>query len=293
MSTVRHIGRSLLSTFGYRLVKDEERFSCPSLPVPTQEIVAKAAQYFSNSFSISPDSGLSQAEIKEKIASYFWHFPFEFDGVLVDADIDKGVGLRGRHYGRHGHIFPALLSMTDGSLAGYTVLDIACNAGFWSIQAQLAGADSVLGVEASAKNIEQANFILQLTGLDKIEYRVMNVYDLSKAVVGEFDITFCFGLMYHLDKPILALERLYDVTRKFAVVDTRLATWAGPMLDLTPDQPHDQNFGNGLGFYASKSAMYLMLQHVGFREVHWVQNSSTDPHQDYGTGNLGTFIAIK
>lgn len=111
--------------------------------------------------------------------------------------------------------------MTGGSLIGKTVLDIACSAGFWSIHARMAGADSVIGVEASAKTVEQANFILRLIGLDGIKYRVMNIYAVSREVLGEFDITFFIGLLYHLDKPILALEWLYEVTKSFAVLDWR------------------------------------------------------------------------
>lgn len=284
-------------TFRHELTKiDSQRLKCPSLPMPSREIVRMATTYFSNSFPISPQCGMTQEEIEKKIKSYFWHYPFEFGGLFVNADHVGFAGIHGRHYQRYFHIFPAILSMTGGSLSGKTVLDIACNAGFWSIQARLAGADSVLGVEASSKNVEQANFILQLIGLEGIEYRVMNAYDVSKDAVGEFDITFFFGILYHLDKPIVALERLYEVTKNFAVVDTRLSLGISriPVLRIKEDIVHDQNFTNRLAFVPSDKAVPLMLRHVGFREVFRVPNSARNLETlDYLFGVRRTFIAVK
>jgi 2-polyprenyl-3-methyl-5-hydroxy-6-metoxy-1,4-benzoquinol methylase len=268
--------------------------NCPSLPIPSREIVRKAANYFSNSFSVSTNLGMTREEIEKKIKSYFWHYPFEFDGLFVDASLPAFARTQGRHYQRYMHIFPAILSMTDdSSLSGNTVLDIACNCGFWSIQANLAGADTVIGVEASPKNVEQANFILQLTGLNDIKYRVMNAYDVSTKTLGEFDITFFFGLLYHLDKPIVALERLYEVTKKFAVIDTSLAISKIPMLRIREDTVHDQNFSNRLALVPSEGAVPLILRYIGFREVFCLQNISDNLPRDYVIGARKTFIAVK
>ncbi len=258
------------------------------------EAVEAAASYFSNSFPISPHCRMSQHEIETEIRSYYWHYPFEFGEIAIPATRRPSEGLHGRHYQRYLHIFPAILSRTGGSLSGNTVLDIACNAGFWSVQARLAGADAVLGIDASPKNIDQANFILQLTGLDGIEYRCMNVYDVAKESLGQFDITLFLGLLYHLDKPIAVLEHLSEVTKRFAVVDTRLTRSSVPELRLGPDKiVHRQHFTNRLALCPSRSAVPIMLRHVGFREVFWVPNSTDNLPEDYLTGRRMTFIAVK
>jgi tRNA (mo5U34)-methyltransferase len=287
MKLIKLIIKFIADVFGWR------RCKCQSLPVPSEEIIEKASAYFSNSFSISPDLDMSMEEIAKKAKSYFWHYPFKFDGLFVDADLPTHRGIQGGHYQRYLHIFPAILSMTGGSLSGHTVLDVACNCGFWSIQAKLAGADAVLGVEASQKNIDQANFIIHITGLNGIEYKVMNVYDISKESLGEFDISFFFGILYHLDKPLLALERLYEVTKKFSVIDTSSAPSKRPILQIREDFVHEQNFSNRLAFTPSKGAIPLMLRHVGFREVFRVQNSTNNLPTAYLTGLRGTFIAAK
>jgi 2-polyprenyl-3-methyl-5-hydroxy-6-metoxy-1,4-benzoquinol methylase len=291
---VRHI----FNTLGYSLArKDQKEFDCPSVPPASAELVARAAGYFANSFPISPKSGLSEAQIAERAKDYFWHYPFQFGELFIEADELHFRGLQGRHYKRYLHIFSALLSLTGGSLDGQTVLDIGCNAGFWSIQAARAGARSVLGVDVSAKNVEQANLIRDIVGLDGVEYRVLKADEVSRKDVGEYDLTLFLGVLYHLDKPVEALERLCDVTRRWAVVDTTLARSdvpeGVPILKLEEDVVHAQNVSNRIALVPSKSAVPLLLKSAGFREVYWVRNASRDLPLDYVTGARMTFIAAK
>ena len=298
MNRIKWTLKWIFNTLGYGIAKkDNDKFECPSLGVLSQDMVKMADSCFSNSFPISPHCGLTQKQIKKKIRNYFWHYPFRFGEIFVDADKMHFKGLHGRHYQRYCHIFPAVLSVAGGSLSGKTVLEIGCNAGFWAIQARLCGSDSVLGVDLGTRNIEQANFILRLTGLDGIEYRVVNAYDICEKEIGKFDITFFLGLLYHVDKPIDALERLYDVTRLFSVIDTTLARSSIPanipVLKIEEDIVHDQNVSNKIAMVPSKSAVPLMLKHVGFREVFWVQNVTKNLPLDYSTNARRTFIAIK
>jgi tRNA (mo5U34)-methyltransferase len=290
--------RHVFNTLGYSLArKDEARFDCPSLPLPASDIVAKAERTFANRFPISPRSGLTEEQVATRVKDYFWHYPFQFGNVFVDATEVHMQGLDGRHRKRYGHIFPPLLTLAGGSLDSLSVLDIACNAGFWSIQARRAGARSVLGVDVSPKNVEQAEFVRDVAGLDGIEYRVTRANDVSREVIGEFDVTFFLGLLYHMDKPIEALERLYEVTRRWTVVDTTLARSDAPdgvpLLRLEWDDVHDQNVSNRIALVPSKAAVPMMLKHVGFKEVYWIQNASTDLPLDYRTDARMTFIAVK
>jgi tRNA (mo5U34)-methyltransferase len=291
--------RQVFNTLGYSIArKDDGALDCPSLPVPSKEMVDRAEAYFANCFPISPDSPVSEEQLAAKVKDYFWHYPFTFGNLFVDSDQVHFKGLQGRHYQRYLHIFGPLLSLTGGSLSGKTVLDVACNAGFWTIQARRAGADSVLGLDVSAKNVEQATLIRDVIGIDGIDYRTLNAYDVSReAAGGEFDITFFLGLLYHLDRPVEALERLYEVTKSLAVVDTTLARSdvpsGMPILKLEEDLVHDQNISNRIALVPSKSAVPMLLKHVGFKEVFWIQNASTNLPLDYRTGTRMTFIARK
>jgi 2-polyprenyl-3-methyl-5-hydroxy-6-metoxy-1,4-benzoquinol methylase len=52
-----------------------------------------------------------------------------------------------RHQQRYRYFFEPLVRLFGGSLKGHRVLDLGCNAGFWSLKAAEAGADFVLGVD--------------------------------------------------------------------------------------------------------------------------------------------------
>src|SRR5947209_5356273 len=56
------------------------------------------------------------------------------------------------------------------NLAGQTVLDIGCNAGFYSIEMKRRGATRVLGIDCDEEYLDQARFAAEASGID-IEFR--------------------------------------------------------------------------------------------------------------------------
>jgi len=93
-------------------------------------------------------------------------------------------------------------------LAGRTVLDIGCNAGFYSIEMKRRGADRVVGIDFDTRYLDQARFAAEVTGQD-IEFRQMSVYDVAE--LGErFDIVLFMGVLYHLRHPLLALDLIRE-----------------------------------------------------------------------------------
>ena len=154
--------------------------SLKMLPVPTKEIQDKAAAIFRNSFPISSSCKLPNEEITDQASKYIWQYPLKFGDLLFEATSGAMfAGINGRHYLSNKHIFPATLSLTNGSLVEKTVLDIGCNAGLWSIQCRLAGAESVRGYDGNSTNIEHAKFILDITGIDGINYNLLNDYNVG------------------------------------------------------------------------------------------------------------------
>ncbi len=104
-------------------------------------------------------------------------------------------------------------------LSGKSVLDVGCNAGFYAIEAKRRNAGRVLGIDAQRRHIRQARFAARALGLE-IEYQRMSVYDLSAHRTGKFDITMALGLIYHCKHPILALERLFQVTGELMILES-------------------------------------------------------------------------
>src|SRR5947209_14949986 len=101
---------------------------------------------------------------------------------------------------------------------GRSVLDVGCNAGFYSIELKRRGAGRVLGVDSQRNLIRQAGFVRDVLGLD-IEYRRASVYDLDPRDTGQFDVTLALGLVYHCKHLVLALERLFAVTRELLILE--------------------------------------------------------------------------
>jgi tRNA (mo5U34)-methyltransferase len=94
------------------------------------------------------------------------------------------------------------------NLAGMSVLDIGCNAGFYAIEMKRRGAKRVLGIDPDDRYLEQARFAAEVTGQD-IEFRKLSVYDV--AGLGEtFDVVLFMGVLYHLRHPLLALDLIHD-----------------------------------------------------------------------------------
>ncbi|MCP9626362.1 TIGR04290 family methyltransferase [Rhodopseudomonas palustris] len=94
------------------------------------------------------------------------------------------------------------------TLAGKTVLDIGCNAGFYAMEMKRRGADRVLGLDTDDEYLAQAKFAADVNGLD-IEFRKMSTYDVGQ--LGEtFDLVIFMGVLYHLRHPLLALDLIRE-----------------------------------------------------------------------------------
>jgi tRNA (mo5U34)-methyltransferase len=93
-------------------------------------------------------------------------------------------------------------------LTGKTVLDIGCNAGFYSMEMKRRGAARVVGVDSDDEYLEQARFAASVKGLE-IEFRRLSVYDVG-ALREKFDLVLFLGVLYHLRHPLLALDLIHE-----------------------------------------------------------------------------------
>lgn len=91
-------------------------------------------------------------------------------------------------------------------LSGATVLDVGCNAGFYSLELKKRGASRVLGVDVDDRYLSQARFAARVLGLD-IEFEKRSVYDVDQ-ISGQFDYVLFMGVFYHLRYPLYALDKV-------------------------------------------------------------------------------------
>jgi tRNA (mo5U34)-methyltransferase len=105
-------------------------------------------------------------------------------------------------------------------LAGASVLDVGCNAGYYSIELKKRGAGRVLAVDVVDTYLQQGRYAAATLGMD-IEFQKCSVYDVD-TLPGEFDIVLCLGLFYHLRYPLLALDKVVKKVKGKLVFQTML-----------------------------------------------------------------------
>ena len=104
-------------------------------------------------------------------------------------------------------------------LDGWRVLDVGCNAGFYSFELAKRGA-SVLGIDVDQRYLAQARWAAREFGLTRsVEFRQMEVYEIARSREA-FDLIWFMGVFYHLRYPLLALDLLAARTRRLMMFQT-------------------------------------------------------------------------
>lgn len=123
-------------------------------------------------------------------------------------------------------------------LNGWTVLDIGCNAGFYSFELAKRGA-LVTAIDIDDHYLTQAFWAADYFGLsDRIRFKKKQVYDLSRSKV-KYDIVWYMGVFYHLRYPFLSLDIVNRITRKMMVFQSMTMPAKGEEVtpeDITLDQ---------------------------------------------------------
>lgn len=105
-------------------------------------------------------------------------------------------------------------------LQGASMLDVGCNAGFFSILAKLRGAGRILGIESVDFFHAQAEYIRDIWQMD-IEYRLMDAHDI-RLIDETFDLVMFAGILYHLKNPLQVLEDIGRRCHDAIVVETEV-----------------------------------------------------------------------
>jgi len=101
-------------------------------------------------------------------------------------------------------------------LRGKRVLDIGAWDGWFSFECERRGAE-VLAVDCVA--LDTFNENKKLLG-SRVEYLTLDVNELSARHLGRFDIVLFFGVLYHLRHPLLALEKVVELSTGLALIES-------------------------------------------------------------------------
>jgi tRNA (mo5U34)-methyltransferase len=120
-------------------------------------------------------------------------------------------------------------------LSGRTVLDIGCNAGFYSIEMKRRGARRVVGIDFDERYLAQARFAAEIAEVD-VEFRQLSVYDVA-ALGQRFDIVLFMGVLYHLRHPLLALDLIRAHVADDLLVFQSMQRGSGGVMPLDRNYP--------------------------------------------------------
>ena len=123
-------------------------------------------------------------------------------------------------------------------LAGWSCLDIGCNAGFYTFELARRGA-TVLGIDVDERYLAQARWVSRRLAVShRVRFEQMQVYDLAHRLPPDekFDLVLFMGVLYHLRYPMLGLDLVAQRVRQLMVFQT---------LTMPGDAVHPQTHGHG------------------------------------------------
>lgn len=96
-------------------------------------------------------------------------------------------------------------------LRGMRALDIGCSDGYFSFEMEKRGA-SVIAIDFVPETYTGFATARNILG-SEVEYRMDNVYNLTPESYGELDVVLFMGVLYHLRKPLAALDAIRSVMK--------------------------------------------------------------------------------
>jgi tRNA (mo5U34)-methyltransferase len=162
------------------------------------------------------------------------------------------------------------------SFAGKSVLDVGAWDGFFSFEAERRGAARVVAVDSFTWNrgrkegFEFAREVLH----SKVEDKTVEVLDVSPESVGVHDVVLFLGVLYHMQHPLLALERIASVTRELLILETvvDLTFLRRPAMAYYPGESLHQDRTNYWG--PNVPLVRALLLELGFTRVELVSKMS-------------------
>lgn len=234
---------------------------------------------------------MSQKEVLQRIAGFpKWHYKFDLKGGVTTPIFDDQY--INRHNQRKKYFFDIL------DFSGKRVLDLGCNAGWWSLSAVEKGCEFVLGIDGRQMHVDQANLVFEISGVDRKKYEFVegNVLDFDFGRYGTFDIVLCLGLMHHINSPMDFFEKISEANSDLFVIDTNLSRAPGPYLEVRYDNLDDPRcaIDRELVLCHTKQSLAGMVRDFGYSVVMLKPDfDNWERCKDYKRGVRRAFICAK
>ena len=171
------------------------------------------------------------------------------------------------------NIFPLWNKYYFPNLNNKRVLDVGCADGYFSFEFEKLGA-KVVAIDAYHSDFfEFAKEKLN----SKVEYKIIDAYDISSENLGVFDFVFCGTMLLHLENPLKVLENIHGVIDKglFVCANPTYHPWYYMFYKIMRKHLYVAKFHHqrpSIGYVPTywiptEDCLYSMLHRVGFDNI--------------------------
>ena len=250
---------------------------------------------------------LTREEIQKRIDAvpFWWH------------SIDLGHGVVTNGFKTAEALQREMVALRLPEVRGKTVLDIGAYDGFYSFEAERRGAERVVALDHYAWAVDLPKVmaywkecnergipfdpeseIAQLNPRDlpgmlayktahqalgsKVETVVEDFMESDPNKLGTFDVVLFLGVLYHMQNPLLSLQRVAALTKDMAVIETEAMALPGheqrPLCEFFEGVELNNDSSNW--WAPNEKALTAMCRAAGFRRVETMVGSPV-PRRDH------------
>lgn len=183
-----------------------------------------------------------------------------------------------------------------------SILELACNCGYWSSQYARLGATRIVGLEGRDKYLQQAHLYWSTNHFlpdNAWSFIKGNISDLSVweelRKLGPFDIVLCAGILYHVQNYLDILTWAAGITHEALIVDTRVEDIEETLLHEPGELYFNAIEETRVKVIPNRSKLLNALSSLGFQveilPVNFPTGPGVDSVDDYAAGRRITVFA--
>jgi FkbM family methyltransferase len=163
-----------------------------------------------------------------------------------------------------GETIKRVVSKLKPALELSNAVDAGCGVGFFSQTLAECGLN-VCGFDGRGENVTEAR-----RRFPYIPFEQADIEERAILELGRFDLVLCFGLLYHLENPMLAIRNLRGLTEKCLLLESMCLPEEKPSMLMRGEPRQEDQSLTDVACYASESGLVKMLYRAGFEKVYRV-----------------------
>ena len=152
-----------------------------------------------------------------------------------------------------------------------TALDVGCGLGFFASLLEASGL-AIQGFDGRLENVIEAR-----RRFPRIPFAERDIEDPGIVRLGEFDLVLCFGLLYHLENPMLAIRHLRALTGRGLLLESMCVPGRAATMMIRDEPRQEDQSLTETAMYPTEACLVKMLYRSGFAAVY---RAATLPDHD-------------